>query len=288
MKSLELTSTDLEVAVAQMLSRLGGETQLGPKDAHDAEIAFPNPFVRQVRGGYVARINSNKRIVVEVKSDLKGETKLSDLRQLHDWVLRESRRIVPVESQDYYMSALEEAKRNADFRLPRQGSLDKPDREDLAREAVEGLISAVDLAVMSLTFCVKGLLVINHTAALQEKRKGRYIGGNALQYAQANHLAVMTWQQLLTAAERVESGSLDMLDFWCLLFETDGAFELVEYDWKDRSIFMHSLFSPAELIVISESKFLRPEPEAVLVRPQNPSIERTGPAASRPARRSSQ
>jgi hypothetical protein len=276
MEIQQLTAVPLEEAVASVLQMLEAEVRRGPKGEHDLEVSFPRTFVRQIGREHTARLNVNKRIVVEVKSDLKGGAGISDLRQLHDWVLRESRRVLPAEELENSLFALEQTKLEAEYRFLDDESFDysKGEMED-ARAAVLELIEAVDLALMSMAFRVKGLLVINHHAAAAENKRARVIESNALPYAQANHLAVITWQKLQEVAARIGEGALDPINFWCRLFETDGVFELVEYDWMQESTFQHTLFGAGELTVTSEVKFLRPEPESMLSRVRRNAAEPT-------------
>lgn len=265
MRQLRLVSDELEDAVAGVLRQLEAGVRRGPKGEHDLEVTFPNPFVRELGNGLVTRFTVNKRIVVEVKSSQREGAKLSELRQLHDWVLRESERVVPPEVQGGLLSTLEDAKLNARFRL----AGDQFDRSvgevDSAEEAVEDLIEAADLALVGLVYRVKGVLIINHHAALPEGERSRpFLEKNALDYALRNHLAVMSWQQLLEIEERTHEGSLDPLNFWCPLFETDGVFKSRAYDWREKAGIQHTLFDLREVSVVTDAKFLKAEPESML------------------------
>jgi hypothetical protein len=265
MRLLRLVSDDLEDAVAGVLRQLDAGVRRGPKGEHDLEVTFPSPFVRELGNGLVTRLTVNKRIVVEVKSSQKEGAKLADLRQLHDWVLRESRRIIPQELQDGYLSTLEDAKLDTRFRrrgdqLPRSvGEVDDAD------EAVADLIEAVDRALTGLVYRVKGILIINHHAALSDQERNRpFLEKNALEYALRNHLAVMSWQHLVEIGEKVQEGSLDPLNVWCPLFEADGVFERAAYNWREKAGFQHMLFDPHEVSVVTDAKFLKAEPESIL------------------------
>jgi hypothetical protein len=242
MEVMQLTSAPLADKALEVLAGLEAHVRrgpLGPEDEqHDLEVTFPGAFLRHVDSDYVARIDISKKFVVEVKSDLRGGAGLSHVRQLHDWVLRETKRIVPAEVQDSYLFALEQAKLDVDFHPLRSAvfNFTQGEIED-AHSAMESLVEAVDLALANLMFRVKGLLVVNHHAAVAENKRARIIASNALSFAKANHLAVITWQTLLNVAESAKTGIIDPLNFWCQLFETDGVFEPLDYDWKRESTF---------------------------------------------------
>lgn len=275
MEMLQLTSTPLEEAVHNLLSSLEAEVRPGPNGEHDLEITFPRPFVRQVDDENVARVEVNKKIVVEVKSEQKGGASLKHLRQLHDWVMRESRRIVTADEQSWHLASLEQASLNVDYRLPK-GDVSGYSRGEVedARTAMKALRDATDTAIMSLTYRTKGLLVINHHAATAENKRVRVIESNALSYARVHHLAVITWDKLLGIADKVHVDTLDPLNFWCCLFETDGVVESFEYDWRQEG-FSYDLFKPNEVTIKSRAKFLRYEPETTLRVPQLRAAEPT-------------
>jgi hypothetical protein len=269
METLQLRSTPLEEAVQVLLSSFEAVVRPGPNGEHDLEITFPTPFVRQIDNEHVARIEVNKKIVVEVKSDLMGGAGLKHLRQLHDWVTRESRRIVTAEEEAWHLASLEAALLDVDYRLPKgdASGYSKGEAED-ARTAVQALRDAVERAIMSVTYRTKGLLVINHHANVTESKRGRVIESNALPFARSNHLAVIAWDKLLKVADKVHANAFDPLNFWCHLFETDGVVESVDYDWRQECGFSYNLFEPNELTLISRAKFFRPEPETRLRVPQ--------------------
>ena len=264
MRALRLVSDNLEDAVAEILRELGASAERGPKGEHDLEVTFPEPFIRELGGGLVTRFSVKKRFVVEVKSSQREGAKLGELRQVHDWVLRESRRIVTPEDQEYYLSALEAASADAEFRL--EGSeFDRSAGEEAdAQEALRDLRKATELALNSLRYRVKGLLVINHCIALDGRGGRPFLEKNALEFARQNHIAVMSWQQLLEVGKSVWEGVLDPLNFWCLLFELRGPFEIANYDWRARATFQYDLFDQYEVTAETKSLFLRPEPEAML------------------------
>lgn len=265
MRELKLVSKGLEEGVAAVLNQLEASAQPGPAGEHDLEVTFPNLFEREIGIGRV-KLKVNKKFVVEVKSSQRKGAKLDDLRQTHDWVLRESRRIVPLELQARYLSTLEEARLDVDFRLAGDAfERSEGERED-ARAAVTDLLEAVDLVLTSLRLRVKGIFVMNHHIDAEAGRSERpLLEQNILEFAQINHIAVMSWQQLLEVADRVKKGTLDSIDFWSLLFETDGLFELSRYDWRERATFLCSLFDPSEVEVLTGAKFLRRGPEVNLV-----------------------
>lgn len=265
-KTLSLVAEELEGAVSDTLSSLNAKCQPGPKGEHDLELFFPEPFVRRIRDEYTTRLDVNKRFVVEVKSNLRGGAKISDLRQLHDWVLRETERVVPPETHDHLLYALEEAKLDAEYALPEDQAEMSEDDIDGIRYALEELATAVDVALMSTTYRVKGLLVVNHHVAAEGLSTAPVLEPNALRYAKANHLATVSWRQLLEVRESVKDGNLDPINFWCALFETDGEFIPAAYNWKERVSFQGSLFSDDEVVVTGQPKFLRPEPEVILSR----------------------
>lgn len=266
MTKLKLVSKGLESEVAAVLGQLEATVQPGPEGEHDLEVTFPEPFERETRSGLI-KLRVNKKLVIEVKSSQRKGAKLDDLRQTHDWVLRESRRIVPPEVQADYLSALESAKLDVDFRLVGD-ALERSESElSDARAAVKELLKAIDLALNSLTFRVKGIFVINHHVDAVPGRPERpLLEQNILEFAKINHIAVMSWQQLLEVSEKVKAGDLDPLNFWSRLFETDGIFELGRYDWRERATLQCSLFDSSEVEVITGVKFLQREPEERLGR----------------------
>lgn len=264
MRALKLVSTGLEKEVAEVLGRLEAKAEPGPRGEHDVEVTFPEPFVRKM-GAELVKLRSNKKFVVEVKSSQRKGAKLDDLRQTFDWVLRESRRIVPPELTASYLAAVESAKLDVDFRLEGDSLKRSAAENEDASKAVTNFYEAVDLLVTGLNYRVKGLFIINHHAGAGPHGKERpLLEQNIAEFAKVNHIAVMSWQQLLEVAERFEEGHLDPLDFWSMLFETDGVFELFDYDWRARTSFQCSLFDLTEVDMISGAKFLRPEPEAKL------------------------
>jgi len=263
MRALKLVSTGLEEAVAELLSGLEATVKPGPAREHDLEVTFPGPFVRRISAGLV-NIRANKKFVVEVKSSQRKGVKLEDLRQTLDWVGRESRRLVPPEVQAHFMYALESAKLDLEFRLAGDTFERSRAEKDDARTAAEDLIRAVDMALNGISFRVKGLLIINDHIESDRGPRRPLLESNLSVFAKVNQIAVMSWSQLLNTAGRIKDGEIDALDFWSCLFDMDGLFEFGEYDWLSKSNFQGSLFDPSEVEVISDIKFLKREPEAML------------------------
>jgi hypothetical protein len=257
MRQLKLVSQALEDEVAAELRTLEATVQPGPKGEHDLEVTFPVPFERKI-GNYLVKIRSNKKIVIEVKSSQRKGAKLDDLRQTYDWVLRESRRIVSVEDQAADLADLETAMLDVDFRLAGNHLVRSEGELVDARSAVDELFKAVDRAVNSLRFRVKGLLVINHHIDAEVDRAERpLLEQNTLTFAKANHIAVISWQQLLEAAKKANLGDLDPVNFWSQLFDTGGIFEHGSYNWRDRASLQSSLFDSSEAEIITDARFLQ-------------------------------
>jgi hypothetical protein len=266
MRALTLISKGLEEAVADLLGGLEAKASPGPVREHDLEVTFPEPFVRMV-GTRSVNIRVNKKFVVEVKSSQRKGAKLEDLRQTYDWVLRESRRLVPPETQAALLSTVEDALGDLEFRLEGEAFERSAAENADARSAMKDLVRAVELLLNGTSFRVKGLFIINHNVQNSASSVRPMVESNILEFAKINQIAIMSWAQLLNIAAMVKAGEVDPLNFWSCLFETNGLFELGDYQWRERVRFQESLFDPREVGVLSDIKFLKREPEAVLANP---------------------
>ena len=264
---LRLTKVLLERAVCALLNELEAKAVHRTHGEHDVEVSFPDGFRRSIRDNFVS-LQSSKRFVVEVKSHESRSVKIEDVRQLHDWVLRETRRLLPLEEQERQLLNLQWA-----FNRLRQefDSLKGARREAEAREKflkdidwnLSELQASLESAVYSLTFLVKGLLVINNHYNLAPEERPVAITSFALQYAVDHGIAVLSWPDLLRWHQRITIGETDPLDFWCPLFETAGYFTIVDYDWRRRTDFYYNIFNAGEVILSPGTgpRFLHPEPE---------------------------
>ena len=260
-----LNQRDLELAAMSEFSRLGCYVEEGPPGGHDLLISFPCEFNRKVANGLKTTLGIDKTFVVEVKSHEKRSAQLDDLRQLQDWVRRESARNSPSRLQKFLLNELKVARSQVENSLNKLADLKSPSDTALATavneaQAVYGsLETRIEQTLAALLYRCKGIFLINHQYELDFRSDP--FSYNIRQFAEENRLVLIDWLTLLETSEQIASSTRDPLDFWCSLYETSGIFKLdPKYSWKDSAEWCGSLFDHDGCSLVSGRPFLMPLP----------------------------
>jgi hypothetical protein len=232
-----LTGTDLEAAVADAFTRVGAEVTAGPAGLHDLVLTFPRPFERPGPRGSLVRFQSRASFIVEVKSGARKTAQLEDVRQLLDWIERETVRRTSWDERDRKLGRLRGAQLEAreEFQRLRHllatGAIAGSDGE-LSREHVR-LCDRIDQAttelVDALTSRPKGILVMNHQTALPVVERDRPFSEHTVSFAMERGIGLLAWPDLLRLVAEVEAGVTDPLDFFCDAYDSCGVLDWADY-----------------------------------------------------------